>query len=207
MQSGFAVRSPAAVGAGGSAPQREARRPPRAARRPAACSAIRTTRRVQQCHRTVSSNAGPGEGGSDAGVGRFAGGAAEGTRIVSISLRNLFVFSVTTSPLLSLWLRNLPFCFSCSFFFVLFFSKKMLHDSVCPCSLLEFRSAFTFMILFINFILCSVQDIGDIQLVSDLLTPQASGQRLACRSIYDHTVLWSLMVSNGNNIMKQKYSE
>ena len=83
----------------------------------------------------------------------------------------------------------------------------MLHDSVCPCSLLEFRSAFTFMILFINFILCSVQDIGDIQLVSDLLTPQASGQRLACRSIYDHTVLWSLMVSNGNNVMKQKYSE
>ena len=37
------------------------------------------------------------------------------------------------------------------------------------------------MILFINFILCSVQDIGDIELVSDLLTPQASGQRLACR--------------------------
>ena len=124
MQSGFAVRSPAAVGAGGSAPQREARRPPRAARRPAACSAIRTTRRVQQCHRTVSSNAGPGEGGSDAGVGRFAGGAAEGTRIVSISLRNLFVFSVTTSPLLSLWLRNLPFCFSCSFFLFSFFRKK-----------------------------------------------------------------------------------
>ena len=88
--------------------------------------------------------------------------------------------------LLSLWLRNLPFCFSCSHILFLFFFQKMLHDSVCPCSLLEFRSAFTFMILFINFILCSVQDIGDIQLVSDLLTPQASGQRLACRSIYDH---------------------
>ena len=54
-----------------------------------------------------------------------------------------------------------------------------------------------------------MQDIGDIELVSDLPTLMALRARgstksigSACRSIYDYTVLWSLIVINGSNEIK-----